>query len=160
MHFKCVGKNETVSLGIKAVGASGRVVTVGKPFTDMSFDREVYWRILWNELTVTGTWNSSFCHDVVDDWHYILDRREEGRIALNAMISYRLGLEDVENELQMIRDKSMLFLKNDGIEYIEIGGAYPYLPLSSKKRRISDFKESFGGYLHPIYGGVFKWDNN
>lgn len=49
--------------------------------------------------------------------------------------------------------KVMIELKSSGIGYIEIGGAYPYLPTTDKRRRISDFKKSFGGTLHPIYMG-------
>lgn len=51
--------------------------------------------------------------------------------------------------------KVMLKLKSSGIEYIEIGGAYPYLPTTDKRRRISDFKKSFGGILYPIYLGHY-----
>ncbi len=106
VYFECVGKNETVSLGIKAVGASGKIITVGNPFSDMSFDRDVYWKILRNELTVMGTWNSSFRHEEEDDWHYVMERLAARRIRPEAMISHRLGLEDLENGLRMMRDKS------------------------------------------------------
>lgn len=50
----------------------------------------------------------------------------------------------------------MLALKSSGVKYIEIGGAYPYYSSSDKRRRISDFKKSFGGILHPIYMGYYK----
>ena len=106
VYFECVGKNETVSLGIKAAGASGKVITVGNPFSDMSFDRDVYWKILRNELTVMGTWNSSFRHEGDDDWLYVLERLAAKRIRPEAVISHRLGLEDLENGLRMMRDKS------------------------------------------------------
>lgn len=33
---------------------------VGNPFSDMNLEKAVYWKILRNQLTVTGTWNSSF----------------------------------------------------------------------------------------------------
>jgi len=49
--------------------------------------------------------------------------------------------------------KVMIELKSSGIDYIEIGGAYPYLPTIDKRRRISDFKKCFGGTLYPIYMG-------
>lgn len=54
--------------------------------------------------------------------------------------------------------KIMLSLKRYGIEYFETGGAYPYLPKNNKKRGISDFKRSFGTFLHIIHKGTFYQD--
>lgn len=53
--------------------------------------------------------------------------------------------------------KVMIELKLSGIDYIEIGGAYPYLSITDKRRRISDFKKSFGGFLHPIHMGYYTF---
>ncbi|MBR1634554.1 MAG: galactitol-1-phosphate 5-dehydrogenase [Lachnospiraceae bacterium] len=106
VYFECVGKNETAALGIKSAGASGRVVMVGNPYSGMSFDRDTYWRILRNELTVLGSWNSSFQHEEDDDWHYALNRIADGRITPVAMISHRLRLENLKEGTRMMRDKS------------------------------------------------------
>lgn len=51
--------------------------------------------------------------------------------------------------------KSFLKLRDSGIDYVEMGGAYPYLPVSNKKRGISDFKKSFGCTLYPMLLGEF-----
>lgn len=54
--------------------------------------------------------------------------------------------------------KVMLEMKSSGVDYMEIGGAYPYYSLSDKRRRMSDFKQSFGGTLYPIYMGYYRRD--
>lgn len=78
---------------------------VGNPASDMRLPKEVYWKILRNQLTVFGTWNSSFTHSAEDDWHYVLDRLEKGRIAPAQMITHRMSLEELERGLVVMRDK-------------------------------------------------------
>ena len=60
IFFECVGKNETLTWAIGHTAPGGRVMLVGNPFSDMNLEKSVYWKILRNQLTVTGTWNSSF----------------------------------------------------------------------------------------------------
>lgn len=55
-------------------GPGGRVMLVGNPASDMTLPKAVYWKILRNQLTVFGTWNSSFTHSPENDWYYVLDR--------------------------------------------------------------------------------------
>lgn len=47
----------------------------------------------------------------------------------------------------------MVELKKSGVTYLETGGAYPYLSHNFKRKGISDFKKSFGTFLHPIHMG-------
>ena len=66
--FECVGRNETLRQAVDSAAPAGRICLVGNPASDMALEREVYWKILRNQLTVTGTWNSSFSHKASDDW--------------------------------------------------------------------------------------------
>ncbi|MCI8274522.1 MAG: galactitol-1-phosphate 5-dehydrogenase [Lachnospiraceae bacterium] len=106
VSFECVGKNETVSLAVECAAPEGRIVLVGNPASDMAFKRDIYWKILRNQLTVTGTWNSSFNHEAADDWHYVLERLGGKRIDPAAMISHRLPLAFLERGLHIMRDKT------------------------------------------------------
>ncbi len=56
--------------------------------------------------------------------------------------------------------KIMQELKLSGIKYFETGGAYPFLRKTSKRKGISDFKKSFGTFLHNIYIGNFYSNNS
>lgn len=60
IFFECVGKNETLTWAVEYTAPGGRVMLVGNPFSDMHLEKTVYWKSLRNQLTVTGTWNSSF----------------------------------------------------------------------------------------------------
>jgi len=72
VFFECVGKNETLSLGVEKLNFHGVLITVGNPYSDMTLDRNIYWKILRNQLTIRGVWNSSFTGHDNDDWHYVL----------------------------------------------------------------------------------------
>ena len=66
--FECVGSMESASMSLRATAPGGNVVLVGNPHSDMGFSRADYWQILRHQLTVTGTWNSSFTRGADDDW--------------------------------------------------------------------------------------------
>ena len=115
VFFECVGKNETLMQSVSLTGAGGRVMLVGNPASDMTLLKEVYWKILRNQLTVMGTWNSSFAHDREDDWHYVLDRLQDERIAPAELITHRLPLEELYRGFEIMRDKSEEYGKVMGI---------------------------------------------
>lgn len=113
--FECVGRNETISLAVDHAAPSGKVLLMGNPYTDIRFDKSVYWKILRNQLTVMGTWNSSFTHDGRDDWNYILDRLSDHKITPDKFISHRFSLMELEKGLHIMRDKTEDYVKVMGV---------------------------------------------
>ena len=93
VFFECVGKNETCALAVNSAAPCGRICLVGNPYSDMMLEKAVYWKILRNQLTVTGTWNSSFTGDVSDEWHYVMERLAQKKIHPAELISHRLAFE-------------------------------------------------------------------
>ncbi|MBR1865103.1 MAG: zinc-binding dehydrogenase, partial [Lachnospiraceae bacterium] len=128
--FECVGKNETYCQAVDCAGISGNIILVGNPCSDMSLNKEIYWKILRNELTIKGTWNSSFTpplteklqedkspigpqadtlpptEENIDDWHYVLNRLAAKKIQPEHIISHHFSLEQLETGLHIMRDKS------------------------------------------------------
>ena len=113
--FECVGKSNTISLAVDCAAPGGSVCLVGNPYTDLHMEKTVYWKILRNQLMVTGAWNSSFTHDEEDDWHYVLKRLEKGSVAPEELISHRVPLERVGACLKMMRDKTERYIKVMGV---------------------------------------------
>lgn len=111
VFFECVGKNETFVQAVDCAAPSGRVVLVGNPYSDMTLEKNVYWKILRNQLTVTGTWNSSFDGTPGDDWHYVLDRLVQHRVDPVGLVSHRLLLEELRHGLEIMRDKTEDYVK-------------------------------------------------
>ncbi len=103
--FECVGRNETVSQAVDLTAPMGRICMVGNPYSDMTLEKNVYWKILRNQITITGTWNSAFTHQNDDDWHYVLDRLARKRISPRELISHELDLCDAERGFLIMRDK-------------------------------------------------------
>lgn len=60
---------------------------------------------------MTGTWNSSFTHEGEDDWHYVLERLEKGKISPKELISHRFPMENLETGLHIMRDKTQDYIK-------------------------------------------------
>lgn len=76
-----------------------------------------------------------------------------------AQYSYGASLTNKPNGIsKFLFYKIMLDLKRRGIRYFETGGAYSYLKPTEKLRGISDFKKSFGTFLHTIHMGEFYCD--
>lgn len=111
VFFECVGKNETIETALKVTAPGGRIQLVGNPASDISFDRDTYWKILRNQLTVKGSWNSSFTHDNDDDWHYVLNRLKEGKICPEMLISHRFGFNELNKGLDIMRNKTEDYIK-------------------------------------------------
>lgn len=111
VFFECVGKNETISEAVDAVAPGGRICLVGNPYSDVFFKKEIYWKILRNQIQLTGTWNSSFTHDEDDDWHYVLKKLKERKIQPANLISHKYSLEDIVEGFHIMRDKSEDYIK-------------------------------------------------
>lgn len=115
VFFECVGRNETVTLAVDSAAPGGRIVLVGNPYSDMVLEKAVYWKLVRNQITVTGTWNSSFTHDSNDDWHYVLERLARRQIDPASLISHKFSLEHLDRGLKLMLDKSEDYVKVMGI---------------------------------------------
>lgn len=115
VYFECVGKNETFAQAVDCAAPLGRICLVGNPYSDMALEKSVYWKILRNQLTVTGTWNSSFTHFENDDWNYALERVAENRIDPARLISHRFMIGELEKGMHIMRDMAQEYIKVMGI---------------------------------------------
>lgn len=117
VFFECVGRNETVSQAINLTAPGGRICMVGNPYTNMKLDKQTYWKLLRNQLEVTGTWNSSFFGSADEnayentDWNYVISLLKQKRIAPEQLISHRFDLEHLDKGLHIMRDKSEDYVK-------------------------------------------------
>lgn len=129
VFFECVGKTENISLAIDVTMPGGQICMVGNPYSDVELKKDVYWKVLRNQLRITGTWNSSFEFGVNNkemsshkdiskkvkneesDWEYVLRLLKENRIAPERLISHKLPFEQLDKGLELMRDKTEDFLK-------------------------------------------------
>lgn len=116
VFFECVGKNTTFSIAVDHAAPAGRVCLVGNPYSDMRLEKSVYWKILRNQLTVSGTWNSSYLGEgsymyQEDDWHYVLKKLADKKISPVDMITHCFPLEELERGFHIMRDKTEDYVK-------------------------------------------------
>ena len=111
VFFECVGKNESVSLGLNILGAGARLQLVGNPASDMAFSKDEYWKILRKQFKVTGTWNSSFTGEENDDWHLVIKALREEKISPEKLISHRFSFEELIKGFEIMRDKTEDYVK-------------------------------------------------
>lgn len=111
VFFECIGKSGTIADAIDLTAPSGTVQMVGNPYGDIVLDKAVYWKILRNQLTVRGSWNSSFTHEESDDWHYVLKRLAEKRIDPEMLITHRFPFGELQQGLLLMRDKREEYVK-------------------------------------------------
>ena len=133
LFFECVGTNESINYAIEGSASGGNVVLVGNPASDITFPRDAYWKILRNQLRITGTWNSSFdlerenqrvpeagmCDTgsggmdsvAMDDWQYVIERLRIHSVHPSDLISHRLRMDELDKGLEIMRDKSEDYCK-------------------------------------------------
>ena len=128
-YFECIGRSESYAQAVNLTAPLGKVMLVGNPASDMELPRDIYWKILRNQLTLKGTWNSSYfgrnhgaeshqdkvdeCHD---DWAYALKflsawRKEKMALSPSMLITHRFNLEDMQEGLQIMHKKSEEYIK-------------------------------------------------
>lgn len=115
VFFDCVGRNEVINEAITCAAPGGRVMLVGNPASDMNLEKTLYWKVLRKQLTLQGTWNSSYTGEETDDWHKVLECLEKGTVHPENMITHRYEFENLYCGMECMRDKSEEYIKVMGI---------------------------------------------
>lgn len=107
--LECVGREETIREAVRLAAPGGKVVLVGNPASDIGLPKDLYWKILRKELTLFGTWNSTFLPDRKDDWDETISRMQ--RIHPERLISHRFPLSGLTQGLSIMREKTEPYTK-------------------------------------------------
>lgn len=108
--LECVGSQEAINNAILYAKKGGRVVLTGNPYGDITFMKNNYWKILRNELTVTGTWNSSY-KSTVNNWKETVAALENGNLDIARLITQKFPLEKYEEALETVRNHQKFSVK-------------------------------------------------
>lgn len=111
IFFECVGKNETIKLAVESAAPSGKIILLGNPYSDLELEKAIYWKVLRSQLTLIGSWNSSFTKDENDDWEYVIKLLKDGRINPEKFITHNYDLDDLENGFLIMKNKSEEYVK-------------------------------------------------
>ena len=122
VYFEAVGRPENYEQAIKCTAPMGKVVLVGNPAADMNLSKDTYWKILRNQIDLTGTWNSSYLGEegtsCNDDWKYVLERlcawkNQDSATGFSPrdLITHRLFLSEIPTGLDIMKRKSEDYIK-------------------------------------------------
>lgn len=109
--LEAVGSPTAVEQAISVVKAGGMLVLMGNPSGDITIKQNVYWRILRKQLTVRGTWNSSYDGSNISDWTEAVKALAEGNINLRSLITHRYPQDKLDEGLALMRDASEPYCK-------------------------------------------------
>ena len=92
------------------VKAGGRVVCMGNPIGSMSLSQDAYWKILRKELTLVGTWNSSFSRKE-NDWREAVQAMQDKRLDLKSLITHRFSLGEYKEAFSLMHERREMYCK-------------------------------------------------
>lgn len=101
----CVGNSKSVSDALKSVRPGGQILEMANPAGDICLAKDIYWQVLRKQVTLKGTWNSSFLHRKDDDWNTVVQACCEGRLNLSLLITHELPFEELPRGLQIMKEK-------------------------------------------------------
>jgi L-iditol 2-dehydrogenase len=100
------GYSDALTRCLNAVKAHGRMVLMGNPAHEVELSQQAYWNILRKELTLTGTWNSSFS-STKNDWTASLEAMSEGKLDVMKAVSHILPLSKCQEAFRILLDRNV-----------------------------------------------------
>lgn len=108
--IEAVGSEAALSESIQLTAPGGRLVLMGNPDGPRTLFQDTYWRILRKQITLTGTWNSSYGNSE-NDWVETLEGMGCGKLKTDSIISHVLEKEQMKIGLTMVQDQTKLCCK-------------------------------------------------
>jgi len=108
--IEAVGSEKALEESIMLTVPGGRLVLMGNPDGPRTISQDTYWRILRKQVTLTGTWNSSYRGEN-SDWVGTIEAIRSGKLSIDAVVSHVLKSGELEIGLKTMRDKSEPYSK-------------------------------------------------
>lgn len=108
--IEAVGSAQALEESLLLTKPGGKLVLMGNPDGPRTLSRDLYWRILRKQLTLTGTWNSSY-GGKNSDWTEAVHAMESGRLQTAGVITHVLKRAELERGLAIMRNRREPFCK-------------------------------------------------
>jgi len=103
--IEAVGTNESLIDGLALASPGSRVVLIGNPNGDRYLTQSQYWSILRRQLTLIGTWNSSY-GSPQSDWIEAVEAMKTGKLKAETVVSHMLGLDELRLGLNLMQNRT------------------------------------------------------
>lgn len=109
--IEAAGVPITFKQSIELVRKGGKVVFLGNMRGEVTISEKIISSILRKELTLYGSWNSSFTPLPKNEWATSLQFMERGELKVKPLITHRFKLKEVKKAFQMMYEKKEFFNK-------------------------------------------------
>ena len=111
LSVEAAGSKISFEQCVRTVRKMGRVVLAGNVETDVILPSKTVSTILRNQLTLAGTWNSTFTSFPVDEWRTVLHFMDTGELKVEPLITHRPTLDHAADMFEMMYVKKEFFNK-------------------------------------------------
>lgn len=108
--IEAVGSAQALEESLSLTAPGGKLVLMGNPDGPRTLSQDLYWRILRKQLTLTGTWNSSYGGEN-SDWAAAVQAMGEETLQTEAVVSHVLEREALAAQLAVMRGHTEAFCK-------------------------------------------------
>jgi len=98
------GVTPALALCLEALKPKGTLVLMGNPSGDVAMTQKVYWHILRKQLTLRGTWNSTY-NEFRNEWRVSVDAIANGLLDVKPLITHRFALDECEKAFRMLHER-------------------------------------------------------
>ena len=109
--LEAVGTPQAIQQAINASAPSGKIVLMGNPASDIVMQQDVYWRILRKQLSISGTWNSSYDGMNPSDWTDAVEALRNGQVIVDPLISHQFEQQQLTDGLDIMMKHNEPFCK-------------------------------------------------
>ena len=109
--LEAVGTPNAVEQSIQSTKPGGTIVFMGNPSGEIALNQNVYWRILRKQLTIRGTWNSSYDGINMSDWTEAVEALQKEEITIDALITHSYPQDKLIDGLELMRNASEPYCK-------------------------------------------------
>lgn len=109
--IEAVGTPQAIETAISTASPGATVVLMGNPSGDITVGKSVYWRILRKQITIVGTWNSSFDGVEHSDWTEVRDALVSKTIEAENLISHVYPQERLMEGMALMNEHSEPYCK-------------------------------------------------
>lgn len=108
--IEAVGSARALEESLLLTKPGGKLVLMGNPDGCRTLSQDLYWRILRKQLTLTGTWNSSY-DSRNSDWTEAVHAMESDRLQIAGVVTHVLKRAELEKGLAIMRNRRGPFCK-------------------------------------------------
>ena len=102
--LEAVGTPTAVEQSLLMTKPGGHVIFMGNPSSHIPLNQNVYWRILRKQLTIHGSWNSSYDGRNISDWTEAVNALQNKEIKIDSLITHCYPQNKLEEGLKLMHN--------------------------------------------------------